>query len=478
MHDNDTRASVGRRVGAATGRFGAVVLVALAAASTGLSASGDRRLVDAVAARRGAEVRALLAERVDVNVAQPDGATALHWAAYWDDLDLTATLLRAGARVDAVNELGVFPLALACDNGSATMVQALLAAGADARAARPTGETALMSCARTGSTAAVRALLAAGADPQAMERDRQQTALMWAAGVGDASVVSVLLEGGADVNARSSGGFTPLLFAARAGALDAARLLVAAGAVVNATTPDGQSPLFVAAASLSATTGSDYRLVVAPSDHEALALFLLDHGANAAQADELGMTPLHAAIEFRKTGLVPALLRHGADPNARLGKGGLPFRPGDYVARTRYGGATPFWLAANAGDVATLRLLAAAGADPHLANQGGVTPLMVAAGQGQTDSRMAPYEDLLDAVKYLAVELGADINATDAAGQTAMHGAASASADAVIEFLAARGAAVDAKDQRGRTPVDVALNPSRLRPETAALLRQLASPAR
>ncbi len=156
----------------------------------------------------------------------------------------------------------------------------------------------------------------------------------------------------------------------------------------------------------------------------------------------------------------------------------MPFRPGDYVARTRYGGATPFWLAANAGDVATLRVLAAAGADPQLSNRGGVTPLMVAAGQGQTDSRMVSHEDLLDAVTYLALELGADINATDAAGQTAMHGAASASADAVIEFLAAHGAAVDVKDRRGRTPVDVALNPSRLRPDTAALLRRLAGAVR
>jgi ankyrin repeat protein len=464
--------------GTTVSRLGLCLLLTLLAAASGVSAAADQRLVDASAARDAVGVRARLAEGVDVNAAQPDGATALHWAVYWDDLEIAALLLRAGARVDAVNELGVSALALACENGSGRMVQALLAAGASARAARPSGETVLMSCARTGDVAAVRALLAAGADPRAREKAGNQTALMWAAAAEDAPIVQALVEGGAEVNARSSGGFTPLLFAARAGALAATRLLVAAGANVNVTTPEGQSPLYVAAASLVATTGSDYRLVVAPSDHEALALFLVDHGASVAEADALGMTPLHAAVEFHKPALVPALLRHGADPNARIGKAGLPFRPGDYVARSRYAGATPFWLAANAGDVAMLRVLAAAGADPRLPNQGGVTPLMVAAGQGQTDSRMPPYEDLLGVVKYLVIEIGADINATDSAGQTAMHGAASASADAVIEFLAAQGAAADVKDRRGRTPVDVALTPNRPRPDTAALLRRLSGSGR
>jgi ankyrin repeat protein len=195
------------------------------------------------------------------------------------------------------------------------------------------------------------------------------------------------------------------------------------------------------------------------------------------------MTALHAAVEFRKPALVAALVRQvrlkpdttpGVDLNARIAKGGLPFRPGDYVARTRYAGATPFWLAANAGDVAMMKVLVAAGADWRLPNEAGVTPLMVAAGQGQTDSRITSYDNLLAAVKYLVLELGADINATDPGGQTAMHGAAFASADSVIEFLASRGAPTDVKDRRGRTPADVAMAPNRPRPETAALLRRLA----
>ena len=104
----------------------------------------DTRLVDAV---RGADrhlVQALLGEPVDVNARQPDGATALHWAAYLNDLETTALLIEAGAVAGVANQLGATPLYLACENGNAALVRALLAAGASPRAALPSGETALM----------------------------------------------------------------------------------------------------------------------------------------------------------------------------------------------------------------------------------------------------------------------------------------------------------------------------------------------
>src|SRR5260370_16550928 len=92
---------------------------------------GDVRLVDAAKNRNHEAVRSLLQQRIDVNTPQADGATALAWAAHWDDLEAADLLIRAGANVNAANSYGVTPLSLACTNQSAAMVEKLLKAGAD-----------------------------------------------------------------------------------------------------------------------------------------------------------------------------------------------------------------------------------------------------------------------------------------------------------------------------------------------------------
>ena len=126
-------------------RSGVAVLIAIVGWMSAVAYAADLRLVEAAERNDAAAVEALLSEDGDVNAAQPDGATALHWAAHWDAVDMTGYLLRAGAAVDAVNELGVSPLSVACRNGSAEMVKTLLSGGADARAAEPSGETVLMT---------------------------------------------------------------------------------------------------------------------------------------------------------------------------------------------------------------------------------------------------------------------------------------------------------------------------------------------
>jgi ankyrin repeat protein len=392
-------------------------------------------------------------------------ATELHWAVHRDEAALVDRLMRGGANVNAANEYGVTPLTLACTNGSAAMVEKLLAAGANPNAAQTNGTTPLMECARTGTAAAVAALLARGASVDAAHGKSGQTALMWAAAERHAGVVKLLIERGARVRARSKGGFTPLLFAARSGDEASARLLLEAGADVNDATPEHGSALVVASA----------------SGHERLAMLLVERGANPDAADRAGITPLHNAVQRGLTSLVgmrfdesyrvqppnmpelaAALLARGANPNARIttndtrGPDGVPFE---------MRGATPYFLAAVSGDAPLMRVLARHGADPTLGVEGGATPLMAAARSACTGScefRGANLEAdpvataaALDAVRT-AVEHGADINAVNEDGRTAMHMAAFTGADGVVQVLAERGAAIDLQDTRGETPWSMA----------------------
>jgi len=200
----DERAAA--RTGCAT-RLATVCLAVLVITSSAIAAAAtaDLRLIQAVKNRDVESVRALLKgrpARIDVNAAQGDGATALHWAAHRDDLAIADLLIRAGARANVANDLGITPLHLACTNRSAAMVERLLAAGADARATLLNGETALMTCARAGDARAVEALLAHGADVNAKEHEHRQTALMWAAAQRHPDVVGLLINARADVRAR------------------------------------------------------------------------------------------------------------------------------------------------------------------------------------------------------------------------------------------------------------------------------------
>src|SRR6266545_7898708 len=178
-------------------------------------ASAESQLADAAEKSDPTVIRTLLKQRADVNAPQADGMTALHWAAYHDDLETAKLFVSANA--NATNRYGVTPLSLACQNGSMAMVELLLAQGADPNTALRGGETVLMTAARTGKVGPVKALLSRDAKVEAKER-RGQTALMWAAADGHAAVVELLLKAGADFrSALPDSGFTPLFFAAREG---------------------------------------------------------------------------------------------------------------------------------------------------------------------------------------------------------------------------------------------------------------------
>ena len=437
-------------------------------AATSLSAATKSPLADAAERLDRAAVRSLLKQKVDVNAPQVDGMTALHWAAYQDDTEMGKLLLEAGANVKAENRYGVTPLSLACQNGNTALVELLLGAGADPNTALRGGETVLMTAARTGKIELVRALLARGAKVDSKEQ-RGQTALMWAAAEGHAAVVESLIEAGADFRTPlPDSGFTPMFFAVREGHVNVVRVLLKAGVDVNeAMQPrktSGKGP----------RKGMSPLILAVENGHFELAEALLKAGADPND-QRSGFTALHTLTWARKPNrgdgddgdpppigsgslsslqLIKKLVQHGADVNARLktGKSGRGL-----LSRV---GATPFLLAAATDDAAFMRLLVELGADPLVGNEHHSTPLMAAAGVGT----IAPLEEAgteleaLEAVT-LALELGADINAVDDNGETAMHGAAYKSLPKVVQLLADRGAKVEVwnhENKYGWTPLEIA----------------------
>jgi len=519
-------------------------------ASPAFAAGIDPRLVDAVMQRDAAAVQTLVDQGVDVKAADGDGTTALHWAAHNGDAETTAVLLKAGASVKAVTRIGsMSPLFMATRNGNAAVVGALLEAGANASEANENGTSVLMMASASGSAQAVSLLLDRGADVNAVDVTNGQTALMFAAARNSAAVIKVLLARGANphvttkvvkmervrvdangdpipaaeleklkakeaaaaaANPRPAarreervfgamviGGMTALHFAAREGHAEAVRELVAGGADVNLVNGGEKTSPIVEA-------------II--NGHIDIAKFLLDSGADPKVANVDGLTPLYATIDMKwrhntwypqptideeKTNyldFMTALLDKGADVDAPIARK-LWFR------KFRYGddwvepvGATPFWRAAQANDVAAMRLLTSRGADPNRPTKLGVTPLMVAGGIGfeYQGTNISP-ESRLAAVKYLVEEAGADVNAKDSKGYTTLHGSAYVGEDAIIEYLVSKGADVKARangrlggtqgaedvpEGTGDTVADMANGPrekSLLHPETVKLLESLGS---
>ncbi len=470
-----------------------LLLLVFLCAATGIARAADPSLIAAARYEDAAAVRQLLSDGVDPNTRQADGATALHWAVYRQDLDMLAALLEAGADVNSVNRLGASPLFIAAESGHAGMMQSLLAANANPNLTLQMGETPLMTAARSGSTTGVLALLAAGADVNAHENSRGQTALMWAAVQGHVEVARALLNAGADLEARSMvrsrlmfadatngnafdqgvmeqlGGFSPLLFAAQLGDVAMGRLLLGAEANIEGVAGNGVSPLVVAI----------------HSGHTPFAQLLLEKGADA-NAIGAGYNALHAAVLRGDLAGVTSLLEHGADPNVRLQKANPVQRASeDWTFRTAHIGATPFWLAASFREAEIMRALAQAGADPLMSNEelwdrprdradrdswtavvvGGFESALQAAIRGSS-SRDRYYviaeadpvgEELLAlAAVKVAVELGVNLNHTDFTKSTALHDAASRNLGTIVRELAMQGADINALNSRGQTPLDLA----------------------
>ena len=539
--------------------------------SIGVTAA-ESPIADAAARGDREAVKTLLKKAADVNAAQGDGMTALHWAAMNGDVELSEMLIYAGANVRATTRLGTYtPLYLASQQGHAKVIQSLVKAGADVKAGTPNGTTPLMVAAASGDVDSVRTLLDNGAEINGRDGVRWQTPVMYAAANNRAAVIELFASKGADLTLTSKvsdlanlsregagfggnpqvpggqrgqgdaaaaparrapmpgidrnyqlnelilahGGLTPLLYSVRQGYMESTEALLKAGADVNQVSAgDRTSPLLMAVI----------------NGHFDLAKALLERGADARTASANGVTPLYGALNVewapkalypqprahmqQKTGyldLMQQLLDAGADPNVRLKMkvwySGYSFD----LSGVDEIGATVFWRAAYASDVAAMRMLVAAGADPNVptmkpagrarfgdmleirevVDQSGlppvpvggpsVTPLHAAAGVGYGEGfganshRFAP-TGMLAAVKYLVEELGADVNAADHEGNTALHHAAARGDNEMILYLVSKGANVKAVDREGRTTVDMANGPvQRIQPfpETIALLEKL-----
>jgi ankyrin repeat protein len=572
-------------------RKSCVLLGALGAAvslSAFLSAAANSPVADAAQQGDREGVKTLLKQAADVNGAQGDGMTALHWAVMKSDRELVQTLLYAGANVRATTRIGGYtPLILAAKNGSAAVMEPLLEAGADANTKTANGTTVLMLAAASGNTDAVKLLLDKGADANAQEPVRGLNAAMFAAASNRAAVITLLAARNADLKATSNvvdlngldrqkmgdvlfgnpapppapgegrggrggdaaaqaaqaanaqaqqgrnvpggrglqgkagidrqfqlneliyaqGGLTPMLLAARQGYTEAATALLDAGVDANQR---------------SAGDKSSALLIATINGHFDLAKMLLDRGADPNLASENGATPLYAALncEWAPKSLYPqpraylnqkssyldlmtALLDKGADPNARLRKkvwySGYSFD----LSGVDEIGATPFWRAAYASDVAAMKVLVAHGADPNIPSMKGagrprtgdgerevtdiaktpavpiggpgVPPLVAAAGSGYGEGfaanshRFAP-TGMLAAVKYLVEDLHADVNAKDHEGNTALHNAAARGDVEMIKYLVEKGADVKAVNREGKTTADMANGPvQRIQPWPEAL---------
>jgi ankyrin repeat protein len=460
-----------------------LVRLVLAVATIGFpgSAAAADELIDAVKARNRQAVQRLAAKPGAVQAREADGTTALHWAVWNDEGEIANLLLRSGADANAANRYGVTPLAVAVLNGSAAVTKLLLEANANPNAPLAEGQTILMAAARAGNPIVIQLLLEAGAAVNAREQVLGETALMWAALENHPNAILLLARYGAELDAPSTvmqpprfkfgdgivarptvlakGGWTPLMYAARQNGIHAVRALADAGANLNLTDPDG-------------TTALVFAIINA---HYDVAAALLEKGADPNIADLSGMAALYAAVDMHTLDdtvgrpnprphstidvpeLVTVLLDRGADPNARL-KSPVLERVHNDGDPNLAEGATPLMRAAKDADVALMRLLVARGANVNLRTKTQRTPLMFAAARlsGFRGSTNRGSEEAALAAITLCLDNGADVNAVDEGGQSALHLAAAQAEDSVIRLLAARGADPHLRDKRGRTPLEVA----------------------
>jgi ankyrin repeat protein len=385
-------------------------------------AAGKSDVADAVMKRDKAGLRTLLQQKADVNAIQIDGATALHWAVYNNDVETLDALIGAGAKIDIKNREGVTPLQMASQFGDAKIVDKLLKAGADPKQRGPAGETMLMLAARSGSADSVTTLIAAGADVNAREPLRGTTALMWAVEQKHPETVKALLDGKADLALKSGGAGLPRNYMANR--VNAARVEAAVKvrkeASENNRTYEEQLQVDIANGSVTGVRGAGGNGFGGFNRNQ-------QQGAqgNAAGGQEQGAQPAagqQAAGQGGRGGGGRGQGRGqrggaGGAQAARNGAGGAAATAEEDdtdvivagLVGTGGGGLTPMVVAAREGDLESSKLLLAAGADVNQTTEYGWTPLLTA-----TNNRHYKLSQFL-------IEHGADVNKANKGSWTPLY---------------------------------------------------------
>ncbi len=485
----------------------AAVLAALCSSTAFAVDGNEQQLLQLASEGKTAEALALVGRNTDVTQSQADGTTALHWAIYYNDAELAKRLIRQGADVKVKNEFGATPMSQAAIGGNVDIIKALLDEGVDADERGADDQTPLMVLSRTPNTKAVELLIKEGADVNAIEKWRGQSALMWAAAQNQPQMLQLLISKGANINARSlpnnwerqvsseprmkilpPGQMSALHYASREGCTDCVAALIKAGADLNIVEGDGLTPLVMAG--LNARWDS--------------MKLLLEAGANPDKWDIYGRNPLYMVVDYNtlphggrsdklSTDLATPLeiaeliLAKGGNVNLQLKlfppyRALGPDRGADGLLKT---GVTPLFRAARGGDAPMTGLLLKHGALIELPNEDGVTPLIVAAGYRQsaidTRGKFRTEKQALEVTKLLLAG-GANVNAVESSGQTAIYGAATNGWNTVVQLLADNGANLVHADVNGKTPVDAAMGRAGLfgrgsggeqHVETAGLLESL-----
>jgi uncharacterized protein len=330
-------------------RLCVIALAVAVCCSIGGATTASRLVAQAVdapvadAAMRGdtAGVRTLLRGGNDVNAAQPDGMTALHWTALGNDLETMNVLLYAGATTEALTRVGAYTaLHLASSRGHAAAITRLLTAGGKAGAFTATGVQPLHLAAQAGNIEAVKALLDRGADINAKDKTHGRTPLVFAASQDRVDALKLLLARGADARQTT----TVIDYRARAAADTQARQLRDKIA--------------------SARTG---RAINSNFDPDPPAPGAAGQGAQAGQGAGGDST-------------IPNVNRQGGRG------GGGPRPPSDIDQIGKQGGFTALHYAARDGFAATSLALLDAGIDVNLLSDGDrSTPMVVAVINGHYD---------------------------------------------------------------------------------------------